>query len=165
MPRVPFESLPADARLWVFPVHEPLDGLEVQRLSSDVESFLDSWAAHGDPLTSAYAWEEDRFLLIAVDQRSVPASGCSIDSLMRVFKETEARTGKRVLGHGPVYFRGVGGEIIGMSRGEFRDAASEGEVTRDTPVFDTTLTSLGDFRAGRLEVPARDAWHGAVFFG
>lgn len=164
MPRVPFESLPDDARLWVFPLHESLAEGESRRLSADVEAFLDAWAAHGDPLTGAYSWAEDRFLLVAADQRSVPASGCSIDSLMRVFKDAEARTGKRLLGHGPVYFRGGAGEIVSMSRAEFGQGARAGSLTVDTRVFDTTLTSLGAFRAGRFEVPARESWH-AAFFG
>jgi hypothetical protein len=37
-------------------------------------------------------------------------------------------------------------------------------VTLDTPVFDTTLTALGDYREGRFERPVRDSWHGPAFF-
>ena len=51
-----------------------------------------------------------------------------------------------------------------MSRSEFRQAARDGTVTPDTLVFDTTLTSLADLRAGRFERPARESWHGTAFF-
>jgi len=164
MPHVPFESLPDDARLWIFAVQDRLEPAEVAQLRGTVSDFLEGWAAHGDPLTAGYAWTEDRFLLVAVDRRSVPPSGCSIDALMRALKELEARTGKRLVDHGPVYVRDETGEVIRMSRKEFRDAAARGAVTLDSRVFDTTLTSLGAYRAGRMEVPARASWHGGALF-
>jgi hypothetical protein len=164
MPRVPFESLPDDARLWIFALQQELDPGEEEVLLSTVESFLDGWAAHGAPLTAGSSWVERRFLLVAVDQRSVPPSGCSIDSMVRALKEVETRTGKRLVDHGPVYFRGESGEVRRLSRKEFREAAAAGDVSPETRVFDTTLTRLGALREGRLEVPARDSWHGGAFF-
>lgn len=164
MPQVPFESLPDDARLWIFAVQDRLEPRDVAQVREAVSGFLEEWAAHGDPLTAGYAWVEDRFLLVAVDQRTVPPSGCSIDALMRTLKAVEARTGKRLVDHGPVYVRSETGEVIRMSRKDFRDSATRGAVTPDSRVFDTTLTSLGAYRAGRMEVPARESWHGGAFF-
>ena len=164
MPRVTFDALPDDARLWVFPVQDPLDADEVRTLLDEVDAFLDGWAAHGAPLTGARRWVEDRFLLVAVDQRSVPPSGCSIDAMVRVLKAMEARSGKTLVGHGPLYLRGEDGGVRAMSRSEFRAAARAGEVSTGTPVFDTTLTSVGAWRAGRFELPAGESWHGTAFF-
>jgi hypothetical protein len=164
MPRIPFEHLPDESRLWVFPVQEPLAASEADQLLKRVESFLDGWAAHGAPLTCAYHWLEDRFLLVAVDASTVPPSGCSIDSMVRVLKEMERELAKRIVDHGPVYYRSPAAEVLRVSRSDFRAAAQAGEVTPDTRVFDTTVTDLGAFRAGRIEVPARESWHGAVFF-
>lgn len=165
MPRVPFESLPDEARLWIFPSGEPLDPAERSRLLERVESFLDGWAAHGAPLTGACLLEQDRFLLVAVDPRTVPPSGCSIDALTRVLKELEAETGKRLLDHAPIYMKGEDGRVIRLSRNDFRSAARSGEVSLATPVFDTTLRQVGAWRRGRLEIPAGESWHGPAFFG
>ena len=165
MPRIAFNDLPDDARLWVFPVPDPLDAGEVRDLLGDVDAFLDGWAAHGAPLTGARHWTEDRFLLVGVDQRSVPPSGCSIDAMVRVLKTAEARTGKTLVGHGPLYLRGDDGTIRSVSRREFRDGVQEGRITHGTPVFDTTLTSVGAWREGQFEVAAGDSWHGPAFFG
>ena len=164
MPRVTFEALPDDARLWVFPVQDPLDPEEVRSLLGEVDAFLDGWAAHGTPLTGARHWVEDRFLLVGVDQRSVPPSGCSIDAMVRVLKAAEARSGKTLVGHGPLYLRGEDGGVRAMSRAEFRAAAQAGELSTETPVFDTTLTSVGAWREGRFERPAGESWHGPAFF-
>lgn len=164
MPSVPFDTLPDDGRLWIFAVHDRLAPDEREDLLRSVADFVDGWAAHGEPLTAGFDWVEDRFLLVAVDQRTVPPSGCSIDALMRVLKAVEARTGKRMVDHGPVYVRGETGVVIRMSRKEFREAAQKGSLTPETRVFDTTLTSLGAYRAGRMEVRARESWHGGTFF-
>jgi hypothetical protein len=164
MPRTDFDALPDHARIWVFPVQDELSGTEVELLLQAVDGFLDGWAAHGAPLTGARAWVEDRFLLVAVDPTTVPPSGCSIDSMVRALQGVENRTGKRIVGHGPLYLRGSDGSIERMSRAEFREAAREGRVTLETPVFDTTLTALADYREGRFERPAGESWHGPAFF-
>lgn len=165
MPRADFRELPDDARLWVFPVQEPLDEDELAALEDAVRTFLDGWEAHGTPLTGGFTVADGRMVLVAVDQASVPPSGCSIDSMVRVLKGLERSFGKRMLNQAPVYFRDESGRIRSLSRSDFRAAAREGRVTPETPVFDTTLTELGAYRAGRLELPARESWHGGVFFG
>lgn len=164
MPRTDFDSLPDHARVWVFPVQDPLTPSEVDSLLEAVDGFLDGWAAHGAPLSGARDWVEDRFLLVAVDPTTVPPSGCSIDSMVRALQGVEDRLGKKIVGHGPLYLRAEDGSVARMTRAEFRQAAKEGRVTLDTSVFDTTLTALGDLRAGRLERPARESWHGSAFF-
>ena len=50
--RIPFPSLPADARLWIFAAARPLTDVEQQRLLGIVDAFLDRWTAHNHPLTS-----------------------------------------------------------------------------------------------------------------
>ena len=164
MPRIDFQRLPDSARIWVFPLHDHLPPDERKVVSRRVEDFLDGWAAHGTPLTGGYDWVADRFLVVGVDQASVPPSGCSIDSMVRILKDEEARLGRRLVDHGPIFFRDEAGEVMSLSRKEFRAAAEAGRVTPETRVFDTTLTAMDQLREGALERPAREAWHGPVFF-
>lgn len=158
MPTVRFESLPDLARVWVFASTRPLTTAEERQLLGEVDGFLDDWRAHGEPLTSARDWREHRFLSIAVDQRDAHASGCSIDGLYRVLKVAEQRLGTRLLGGGTVHFRTPSGEIGSLSREEFAAAAERGEVTRDTGVFDLTVSSVGEWLS-EFEKPAGRSWH------
>lgn len=164
MPCIPFESLPDDARLWVFPVSTPLEPSEQAGLLAAVDAFLGDWKAHGHPLTVGRSWVAGRFLAVAVDQRSEPPSGCSIDALLRVLKEEEEALGIRLTDHGPVWYRDAGGDIRAVQRSEFGALAASGAVTPETPVFDTTITRVERLRGGRFEVPASEAWHGRAFF-
>ena len=163
MPRTSFDSLPADARLWIFAADRELSASDREYLLGTVDGFLDQWGAHGHPLTSARDLRHDRFLLIAVDEAAAGASGCSIDALVRDIKRVEASLGLALVDHGPVLFR-QGDAIARVPRDEFSDLARAGEVTPQTIVFNNTLTRVGDVRAGRWEVPAAQSWHAAAFF-
>ncbi|MDF1503506.1 hypothetical protein [Roseisolibacter sp. H3M3-2] len=153
MPRVPFDQLPDDARLWVFAAADPLDGDAAARLLAAVDGFLDRWAAHGVPLTCARDWRDDRFLAVAVDQSREGASGCSIDGLFRTLQGLAPALGTTLLGGGRVYWRDADGGVRCAERAEFGRA-----VTGEPTVFDTTVATAGDWRA-RFERPLRESWH------
>ena len=163
MPIVPFATLPDESRLWVFGVDRTLAGDEQESFLSAVDLFLETWAAHGAPLICGRDWKWGRFLLVAVDDASVPPSGCSIDAMVGVLRDQERRLGVRVLDNTPVWFV-EDGEVRRVSRAEFRKLAEEGAVGPDTVVFDNTVTSLKDARSGRWEGPARACWHQRAFF-
>ncbi|HEX9886391.1 MAG TPA: hypothetical protein VGA70_07870 [Longimicrobiales bacterium] len=164
MPRIDFDALPDDARLWVFGASRPLHAEQADLLLAEVDAFLGGWAAHGSPLTCARDWRHGRFLLVAVDERSVPPSGCSIDAMVRVLKELEARLNASLVDNAPVWYRDGKG-VVQASRSEFSRLARDGLVGPGTVVFDGTVTRVADVRAGAWEAPARDTWHGKAFFG
>ncbi len=163
MPMVPFEALPDESRLWVFGVERSLAEAEKESFLSAVDLFLETWVAHGVPLTCGRDFRRGRFLLVAVDEASVPPSGCSIDAMVGVLRDQERRLGLRVLDNTPVWFV-EDGEVQRTSRSEFGRLAEEGAVGPDTVVFDNTVTRLKDARLGRWEGPARESWHQRAFF-
>lgn len=164
MPRIPFDQLPDDARLWVFPASAPLDGPAEETFLARVDAFLHDWRAHGHPLTVGRDWREGRFLFVGVDERSEPPSGCSIDALLGVLKGLEGELGVGLTDHARVPYRTPAGGVVSVTRADFARGVQEGEITPATPVFDTTLTRLDALRRGRFEVPASDAWHRRAFF-
>jgi len=163
MPKVPFETLPDESRLWIFGVGRELDAAERESFLDAVDRFLDGWAAHGVALRSGRDWRYGRFLLVAVDEASEPPSGCSIDAMVRVLKDQEATLGVPIIDSSPVWFLD-GDEVRRSSRPDFRRLVEEGAVNPETVVFDNTVTRLTDERAGRWKRQARESWHGRAFF-
>jgi hypothetical protein len=163
VPRIEFEALPDDARLWVFGAERGLNPAERTELLAAVDAFLADWRAHGAPLTAARDFRDDRFLMVAVDQASVPPSGCSIDALVNVLKGVEQRLRVALVEHGAIWFRDPAGELRRIDRAGFKRLVEAREVHGDTPVIDTTLTRLSALRAGEWERPARASWHGKAF--
>jgi hypothetical protein len=161
MPAVPFETLPAAARVWVFASDRPLAPEQAELLLETVDAYLDEWRAHGHPLTCARAWREGRFLAVAVDQSDAYASGCSIDGLFRTLQQLQPRLGASLVGGGRVFFRAADGAIQSVPRDEFARLCESGEVTGATPVFDPTVATAGEW-AARFETEAASSWHSAL---
>lgn len=157
MPIIPFESLPEESRIWIFASDRALEPDASARLLDEADRFLERWHAHGEPLRSARQFSEDRFLVVGVDPTTANASGCSLDGLFRAFRTLEPVLGTRLLGGDRVFYRDAGGVVHHVTREEFARLAANGEVTAETPIFDTSLTTAGEFRAG-FERPAGEAW-------
>jgi hypothetical protein len=162
MPIVPFESLPDEARCWVFGARAPLDEIDAPRLMAPVDRYLKQWKAHGVPLTVGRIFRDEFFLVVAVDETNTDASGCSFDGLFRILVQAEEGIGTSMVGGGNVYFRDELDLVHCIPLPDFEFLASTGEVSADTTVFDTTVTTLGAYRE-RFERPARESWHAQLF--
>jgi hypothetical protein len=157
MPLVPFETLPDSSRVWVFGSDRPISEEGTKTLMKEVEEFLSQWKAHGEPLTVGYEWRFGRLLVVAVDQRTAGASGCSIDGLFRVLQGLTPKTGATLVGGGRVYYRDGNGEVQSAERHELKALAASGAILDDSVIFDTSLTDLGSLRSG-FEKAARKSW-------
>ena len=161
MPIVAFDALPDSARVWVFASDRALSGDAASTLLSAVDEFLSFWAAHGTPLRCAREWRDGRFLAIGVDVNAEDASGCSIDGLFRALRELEPAIGSRMVGGGRVFYRTKSGIETSSYEG-FADAVNAGEIARETPVFDTSITGAADWRSS-FEKPAGQTWTARFF--
>jgi hypothetical protein len=158
MPAVSFDSLPADARVWVFASDKPLDDASSHALLAEVDAFLAQWNAHGHALRCAREWRDSRFLAIGVDQSTAGASGCSIDGMFRTLQRLQPALGASLLPAGRVYWRDASGTIETAARARFAALGAEGRVTPETRVFDTTVETAGAWRTA-FERPASETWH------
>jgi hypothetical protein len=161
MPIVSFDSLPDSSRVWVFASDRALAGAPADTLLAAVDRFLADWKAHGVPLRCAREWRDDRFLAVGVDVTAENASGCSIDGLFRALQELQREIGAQLVGGGRVFYR-ANGSIEMTDRADFAARAKRGELSRETPVFDISITDAGAWRT-RFEMPAVAAWTHSFF--
>jgi len=161
MPLVPFASLPDDSRVWIFAAAAPIEDVDEGKLLAAVDGYLLQWKAHGHALTCAREWRDEHFLVIGVDQRTEGASGCSIDGLFRTLQGMERDVGTSLVGGGLVFFRDAAGMVHSVARKDFKRLSRSGDVSSATRVFDTTLTTAGDYRA-RFERAAGESWHATL---
>lgn len=157
MPLVPFADLPDNARIWVFGSDTPITGAVADSLLAEVDRYLDQWKAHGFPLKAAREWRENRFLIIGVDPTEEQASGCSIDGLFRALQQLQKTIGAQLLGGGRVFFRDQSGATQSVPRDEFSSLAARGAIGPETPVFDTSVTRLDDWKT-KFERPLANSW-------
>jgi hypothetical protein len=161
MPLIRIEELPDSARVWVFGSDRTLEQSTSDFLLREADQFLSQWNAHGAPLTVGRDWRYGRFLTVAVDQSTAGASGCSIDGLFRALKLLSPRLGASLVTSGLVFYRDPKGEIHSVDRERFTALSAEQVIQAGTPVFDPTVTTLGEWRA-RFEREAAQSWHAGL---
>ena len=142
MPRIPFDALPADARLWIFAASRSLSEDERRRVLAETDAFIDQWTAHGAPLSAARDLRHSRFVLVGVDERAAGVSGCSVDALVRRMGQLQSALGVELTDNAPVLFR-RGEHIERVPRERFAELAAAGMVGPDTVVFDNTVQQCG----------------------
>ena len=81
-----FPQLASDSRVWVYQSNRPFSEIEKVQLTEAFKVFVDSWAAHGSKLVADATIIGDYFVVLAVDEKTAMASGCSIDSSVKFIK-------------------------------------------------------------------------------
>jgi len=85
-----WNHLKPESKLWMYGGQRILTDVEQKQINSILDDFCENWAAHGAKLNCGFNIMYDRFIMIAVDEESAAASGCSIDKSIEVIKQIEA---------------------------------------------------------------------------
>lgn len=143
-----FSSLSPNSRLWVYTANRNLTEVEAIVIQHELHAFIQEWAAHGAALFGEAIVLKNRFLLIAVDEEMVGASGCSIDSSVRFVKSLGAK-------YSIDFFDRL--KMIVDINGEFTSChISELSQFVDHKFYNPMVTTVGDLNSNWL-IPVRDS--------
>ena len=82
-----FQELSNDSRLWVYQSDRSFTEAESKSISQKLEAFVFGWNAHGASLKADFMLVNNQFIVLGVDEKMASASGCSIDSSVKIIKE------------------------------------------------------------------------------
>lgn len=156
-----FDQFPDESRIWIHGFGDPLSAEDQELVRETLSAFHPNWLSHGSPVQAASEFYEDRFVITAA-HCSTGISGCSTDSFVRNFKELRQR-GVDGLNGALVFYRDRDGIIHSAEHLDFFRLCEDGTIRPSTPVFDTLLHRLSDFRRGRFELPFQDSWHSRTY--
>lgn len=153
-----FETLNDDARIWIFQSTNFLEFEKVERISARLMNFLHDWRAHGKELMASFTIIHDRFIVVALDEASYQATGCSIDKLTHFIQALEKELAISLLDRTQIAFRDENQliEIIHMM--DFRAALEAGEIDEDTIVFNNLIENKGQLKR-QWETALTNSWH------
>jgi hypothetical protein len=157
-----FDSLPDDAQLWVYGFDRDIGPDVLEKMSSDLGSFVDSWTSHNEPVKGSAAIVEDRFVLLA-GYCGAGIGGCSIDGSVAVIRSFADKYGLDGFNRDLVFFRGGDHNVQALTRAQFQRGVEDGTIGPSTVVFDLTLTNLRALREGRFETTFGNSWHARAF--
>jgi len=158
---VPFDSLPDESRIWIYPSSRKFTEAEVISLKEELTSFLEQWSAHGQSLEAGFEIPYDRFIVIAVNSEVHAPTGCSIDSSVAFIQQLEQKYSVDLLDKMNVTFK-TGEFLAHKSLADFKKMAKEKAVNENTIVFNNLVNSKGEWQ-DYWEVPAKDSWHSRFF--
>ncbi|TRW25874.1 ABC transporter ATPase [Flavobacterium zepuense] len=158
---VEFDTLPEESRIWIYQSNRKFSDEEVAEIEAALKQFLENWAAHGAGLEAGYELKYNRFIVIAINQDTQAATGCSIDASVQFIQALEANYGVDLLDKMNVTFK-QGEFITHKPLIEFKKLAKDKSVSANTVVFNNLVNTVGEYREF-WEVPASESWHSRFF--
>jgi hypothetical protein len=82
-----FDGFSDESRVWLYTANRAITPTEAHFVQENLEQFVSSWKAHSTPLKAKACLLHEYTIAFVVDQTTVNASGCSVDSSVRFVKE------------------------------------------------------------------------------
>ena len=158
---VPFEELPASARVWIYQASRPLTESEEAAIQPLSSRFADEWTSHGRTLQASVAVLHHQFLVVGLDEAVAGASGCSIDASVRFLRELEEHLGVSLLEKSQLAFL-IDDQVQLLDRRQLRAAIETGKLTPSTPYFDATVARKEGLQT-LFPAPAGGTWLARYF--
>ena len=154
----PFDSLTDQARLWVYQSSRELKEDELTSLKSALQSFVGQWAAHGKDLKASFEIFHNRFIVLAVDEESQNATGCSIDSSVAFIRSLGQQLNVDLFDRTVIAYS-LDDKIEIESLNLFKNKVKSGEISERAKVFNNAITVKADLSTKWL-LPIADSWAG-----
>ena len=151
---ISFDSLPSNARLWIYQADRSLNPTEEKSLTIILQEFCAQWEAHGQPLKTSFKIEHHRFVILAVDENYSNASGCSIDGSVRIFKSLQQELGINFLDRSTVAFL-LADEVKTFPLTELKNLFLSGRLTASSSTFNNLIERKSDFEKAWLTTVAQ----------
>ncbi len=154
---VDFDTLPDDARIWIYQGNRSLSEDELNEIKHAMDDFIQQWTAHGSELKAGYEIRYKRFLVLGLDQSKASASGCSIDASVHFIQQLEKKYNIELLDKMNVSYK-QGDFIAYKSLVDFKKMARQKAVSKNTVVFNNLVANMQEYKE-HWEVPASESWH------
>lgn len=158
---VEFSTLPSHSRIWIYQSDRKFSEEEISEIEEKLESFIESWSAHGQSLEASYLLKYERFIIIAVNQDVQAVTGCSIDASVLFIQSLEQKFNVDLMDRMNVTFK-MGEYIAYKSLIDFKKMAKAKSVSPSTIVFNNLVNTIEEWQ-DFWEVPASESWHNRFF--
>ena len=157
---MPFNEMPAHARVWIYQANRPLSAAEKQTIQSHLETRIRSWSSHGNSLTGSSQLLHDRFVVIAADQERQAPSGCSIDQSVGWLRELGNELDVDFFDRSVAFLRE--GRMESVPLNVLKKHVEIGTIDPQTVVFNHAIGSKAQLGTSWQTV-AKDSWLARYF--
>jgi hypothetical protein len=158
---IPFSDIDFQARVWIYQADRQLTPEETGIITETLKASLDTWEAHGKPLTASGKVFEHRFIVIAVDERDELPSGCSIDKSVHWLQEIGQRMNVDFFDRSLAYLDD-NDEVQTIPVPKIKQAVVKETILPSTTIFDNQVSTKAQWMK-RWKIPASNSWLNRYF--
>lgn len=158
---IPFDQLPAHSRVWIYQAERALTEKEIEIVNQRLTLFCEGWNTHGNGMPTSFEIIDKQILVLAVDESGLGASGCSIDSSVKVLRELESLIGVNLTDQGKVSVRTSSGDLKIFPALGLKSKVQTGELTLEQEVINPLIRTKADLQ--QLWQPVRNSWLNKYF--
>lgn len=145
-----------ESRVWIFQSSRPFQPEEIGQIDEQLEQFYTQWLAHGQPVKGWASIVFRQFIIVMADETGTNVSGCSTDGMVRIIKSVERQYSVNMFDRTMLTFLiNDKAEMLPMNQVQY--AVDKGYITRQTPLFNNTITTKKDLEGAWL-VPLSESW-------
>lgn len=144
-------------KLWVFQSKRTLTSPEIQDISEKINAFVQSWDAHNHALKANFSIEENRFIVITVDENQTVASGCSIDKLNGLMRQIDSQYQLDLMNRLWVSYQPKEGKINTLLLSDFKKNIKEEKIPEDSWVYNLSVSTVTEYKE-KFKLPLKDSW-------
>ena len=149
------------SKVWIYQSNRKFTDQETIEIQDVLNRFVEQWTAHGAQLKAKAEIFHNYFIVLTVDQEVANATGCSIDSSVRIIKEIESKYGLDLFDRFNMAYK-IDNEVYVASKEDFETLISIKKIGLETTVFNNLVQNLEEFEQ-KWEVQLQDSWHKNIF--
>lgn len=149
------------SKVWIYQSNRAFTPAEANAIQQKLDAFTAQWTAHGHQLKAKAEIRYNFFIVLIVDQDVASATGCAIDSSVRVIKEIENEYGVDLFDRFNMAYK-IGDEVHVNSKEDFETLITIKNITPETIVFNNLVQTLAEYQT-KWELPLAESWHNFVF--
>ena len=153
---IDFKKLPEDSRVWIYQSDRNFTEPDIKIIENKTTLFLSNWKAHGNDLQASYLIIENRFLVIAVNERFNPIGGCSIDYSLQLVNDISSTINLDLLNRLNINYRSKN-IIKSISLRDLKNRIKSRSLSPETIIFNTTVKTKKDL-LNDFEVKISSSW-------
>jgi hypothetical protein len=154
---VPFHTLPATSRVWIYQSSRILTASEQAELQNALRDFISTWTAHQAGLKGSAEIRHGLFVIIAVDEGHNHASGCSIDKSVHFMKEAGKHLGIDFFDRLTAACMKPDGSVVLFKAHQIASLLEQGVVQNDATIFNNLIESMEALNH-KWMVPMSESW-------
>ncbi|MDG2279051.1 MAG: ABC transporter ATPase [Flavicella sp.] len=155
-----YNSLPDDAKVWVFPSQKKLYANEIESIEKKISDFILEWENENEDLTATFTIKYNRFIVLFAETETTISTKTTNELISFIIQlQTDLETD--LMDKMNACFK-QGQYVQYKDLKDFKKLIKDKGVNKKTIVFDNTIATKLEFDE-YWEVPASESWYGNMF--